>query len=126
MNAISFEQLQQYRVQLADYPDATIKTALDTIEKNNGNLEAAFAELSAQDSETQFRTVDLEELAHKCRDVVCSQPTEDFLGLINLVGGFLPPPISLAVPVTLYILKIGIRNYCQVAKPTSVLESSRE
>ena len=117
MITISSEELQQYRVQLADYPDATINTALDTIEKNNGNLEAAFAELSARDSETQFRNVDLQELAHKCRDIVCSQPTEDFLGLINLVGGFLPPPVSLAVPVTLYILKIGIRNYCQVAKP---------
>jgi hypothetical protein len=121
MIAISSEELQQYRVQLADYPDTAIKIALDTIEKNQGNLETAFAELSAQDSETQFRNVDLQELANKCRDVVCSQPTEDFLGLINVIGGFLPPPITLLVPVTLYILKIGIRNYCQVAKPASVM-----
>lgn len=121
MIVISSEELQQYRVQLANYSDTSIKTALDTIEKNNGNLEAAFTELSAQNSETQFRTVDLQELASKCREVVCSQPTEDFLGLINLVGGFLPPPVSLAVPVTLYILKIGIRNYCDTAKPASAL-----
>ncbi len=121
MIAISLEELQQYRMQLVNYPDVSIKTALDTIEKNNGNLEAAFAELSAQNSETQLRAVDLQELTNKCREVVCSQPTEDFLGLLNLVGGFLPPPVSLAVPVTLYILKIGIRNYCNTAKPTSAL-----
>ncbi len=117
MASISKEELQQYRAQLSDYPDAGAKTALDTIEKYNGNLEAAFTELSEQDGETQFRAVDLEDLARKCRETVCSQPTEDFLGLLNLVAGFLPPPVSLAVPVTLYILKIGIRNYCQSPKP---------
>jgi hypothetical protein len=117
MASISLEDLQQYRVQLSNHPDAGAILALDIIEKYNGNLEAAFVELAKQDSETQFRSVDLEELARKCRETVCSQPTEDFLGLLNLVAGFLPPPVSLAVPVTLYILKIGIRNYCQSEKP---------
>ncbi|BAZ12681.1 hypothetical protein NIES4071_45130 [Calothrix sp. NIES-4071] len=117
MASISKEELQHYRAQLSEYPDAGAKKALDTVEKYNGDLNAAFAELSEQDGETQFRAVDLEELAIRCRETVCSQPAEDFLGLLNLVAGFLPPPISLAVPVTLYILKIGIRNYCQSPKP---------
>lgn len=115
MASISKEELQHYRTQLSDYPDTGAKTALDTIEKYNGDLEAAFTELS-QLQGAQFREVDLDELARKCRETVCSQPTEDFLGLLNLVAGFLPPPVSLAVPVTLYILKIGIRNYCQEPK----------
>ncbi|MBW4602946.1 MAG: hypothetical protein KME29_26145 [Calothrix sp. FI2-JRJ7] len=115
MASISKEELQHYRTQLSDYPDAGAKTALDTIEKYSGDLEAAFTELSKQDG-AQFREVDLEEFARKCRETVCSQPTEDFLGLLNLVAGFLPPPISLAVPVTLYILKIGIINYCKLPK----------
>ncbi|MBF2065326.1 MAG: hypothetical protein IGS39_13020 [Calothrix sp. C42_A2020_038] len=46
MASISSEQLQQYRAQLWDYPDAGVLAALDTIEKYNGNLEAAFAELA--------------------------------------------------------------------------------
>jgi hypothetical protein len=113
MTLISSEELLQYRVQLIEYPDKSATSALDIIEKHKGDLEVAFAELSHQDGETQLRMVDLEELANRCRDAVCSQPTDDFLGLLNLVAGFLPPPISLAVPVTLYILKIGIRNYCK-------------
>ena len=117
MASISKEELQQYRALLSNYLDAGAKTALDTIENYNGNLEAAFSELSEQNGKIQFRAVDLEELARKCRETVCSQPTEDFLGLLNLVAGFLPPPAYVAVPVTLYILKIGIRNYCELPKP---------
>jgi hypothetical protein len=116
MAFISFEEIQQYRAQFTDYPDAGAITALDTIEKYDGNLESAFAELSQQNGEVSFRAVELEEFARKCRETVCSQPTEDFLGLLNIVAGFLPPPASLAVPVTLYILKIGIRDYCKPPK----------
>lgn len=42
MASISLEELQHYRKQLSDYPDAGAKTALDTIEKYNGDIEAAF------------------------------------------------------------------------------------
>jgi hypothetical protein len=116
MTVITSEELQQYQAQLVDYPDVDVKAALDAIAKNNGNLEAAFTEISEQSSETTFLQIDLEELVNRCRDTVCSKPSEDFLGLLNLVAGFLPPPASLAVPVALYILKIGIRNYCRTEK----------
>jgi hypothetical protein len=114
MTVITSAELQQYQVQLADYPDAAAKAALDAIAENNGNLEAAFTELAQKSGEAGFRQIDLEELVNRCRDTVCSKPTEDFLGLLNLVAGFLPPPASLAVPVALFILKIGIRNYCRI------------
>ncbi|PAX59595.1 hypothetical protein [Brunnivagina elsteri] len=114
MTVITSAEIQEYQAQLKDYPDVDVKAALDAIANNNGNLEAAFAELAQKNGEAGFRQMDLEELANRCRDTVCSKPTEDFLGLLNLVAGFLPPPVSLAVPVALFILKIGIRNYCRI------------
>jgi hypothetical protein len=114
MTVITSAELQQYQAQLADYPNKDVQVALDAIANNNGNLEAAFTELAQNSGEAGFRQVDLEELVNRCRDTVCSKPTEDFLGLLNLVAGFLPPPASLAVPVALFILKIGIRNYCHI------------
>ncbi|BAZ41678.1 hypothetical protein NIES4101_76460 [Calothrix sp. NIES-4101] len=120
MTLITPVELQEYQSQLVNYPDADVKVGLDAIAKYDGNLEAAFSELSAQSGEATFRQVDLAEFANRYRDAVCSKPAEDFLGLLNLVAGFLPPPASLAVPVALYILKMGIHNYCRAGKAQPV------
>jgi hypothetical protein len=110
MITLTPQEIAQYREQL-DNPEAL--AALDLIADCNGNLEDATSLILMRDGREQFREVDLEELVNKCHDVICSEPTEDFIGLINVISTFLPPPISLAVPVALYVLKIGIKNFCR-------------
>ncbi|MBW4672003.1 MAG: hypothetical protein KME60_32410 [Cyanomargarita calcarea GSE-NOS-MK-12-04C] len=115
MITITSDEIANFRSQLTDNPEAL--AALDLIEDCQGNLEDATSLILMRDGKEQFRQVDLAELANKCRKAICSEPTEDFLGLLNLVGGFLPPPASLAVPVVVYVLKVGVKNFCKVPKP---------
>jgi hypothetical protein len=113
MILITAQELKDYRLLLSDYPDNTVIDGLDAIEQCQGNLEDALSLLSNQSETQQLRQIDLDVLADMCRHVVCSQPTEDFIGLLNIISGFLPPPTSLAIPVALYIIKVGVRNYCR-------------
>lgn len=135
MTIITSTEIDQYRQQLEGSTNNAINMAdvvlgLNAIAKHNGNLELAFADLLPDDTK-QFQNldipgldisketkkldieIDIAAIAQKCREAVCSEPTTDLLGLLNIVAGFLPPPVSLAVPVTIYILKIGLRNYCR-------------
>jgi hypothetical protein len=114
MISITAQELKEYRLLLSDYPDNTALDGLDAVEQCQGNLEDALALLGNRSETQQLRQIDLNNLAEMCRYAVCSQPTEDFIGLLNIVSGFLPPPASLAVPVALYIIKLGVRNYCRI------------
>ncbi|AFY99989.1 hypothetical protein [Calothrix sp. PCC 6303] len=119
MNSITAQELKEYRLLLSDYPDNTALDGLNAVEQCQGNLEDALALLVNQSGTRQLLQIELDNLAQMCRNAVCSQPTEDFIGLLNIVSGFLPPPASLAVPVALYIIKLGVRNYCQISNPGS-------
>jgi hypothetical protein len=113
MISITAQELREYRLLLSDYPDHNALDGLDAVEQCRGNLEDALTLLGNQSETKQLRQIELDELTDMCRNAVCSQPTEDFIGLLNIVSGFLPPPASMAVPVALYIIKLGVRNYCR-------------
>jgi hypothetical protein len=134
MTIVTFEEIAQFRSDLSDYPEANY--ALQIIEECKGDLEEAFEVIIIEDGEEikglEFK-VSLEKLAQKCRNVICKEEFKEEIvdgfcrelltGLVpvvtaqlTLMGNF---PVALSIPIVIFVIKIGIKNFCK----SSELES---
>ncbi len=115
---ISDQEIAQYRQQFADYPEAL--DALDLIAESDGDLQesASLLALETGVSITRNRNI-LDELAQKCRQIVCDDAFID-----DLMGGLLTAgvatlaasgqiPAAVATPVVIYLTKTGVKNWCK-------------
>lgn len=117
MMKLTPEEIENFRSQLADYPEAL--AALDEIEEDEGDLEYA-TEIIALEAgvEKSKKKSWLEDLSKRSRNVICQDEFKDDLlaGVVTAliaslaVSGNLP--VALATPVAIYIVKIGVKNFC--------------
>jgi hypothetical protein len=127
MTTVTTEEIEKFRAQLADNQEAI--TALDAIERCKGNLEAAAKlitiEQTDEDVETRADSNYLNELAKRCRNIICQEEFIDDLlaGLLSAaiasltVSGNIPG--ALATPVVIYLAKVGVKKFCQSSEPKS-------
>jgi hypothetical protein len=123
MIKVTQEEIQQFREQLRDDPDAIV--ALDEIEVCEGDLEAAAYVLAINAGEEVVRSDPkwLDRFAQKCRRVICQEEFKDellpdlsrelvaaLIGYLVATGAF---PVALATPVAIYVIKIGVKNFCK-------------
>ncbi|OKH31398.1 hypothetical protein NIES2101_41565 [Calothrix sp. HK-06] len=112
------EEIARFRSELAAYPEAI--AAIDIIENCDGNLEDATAVLAIELGEDIDRDGGLlENLAKRCRPIVCQEDFKDDL-LPALVAGIMetlmiatPVPPGLAALVAIYITNKGVKNFCK-------------
>lgn len=129
MTIVTPDEITYFRSALAEDPVAI--AALEEIENCEGNLEDAFevlmVETGAQKEANRlgFGT-SLEQLVQKCRNVICQEDfqeeivdglSRDFLtSLVTTVATQLATgnlAVVLAVPIVMYVLKRGIKNFCE-------------
>jgi hypothetical protein len=136
MTTVTFEEIAQSRSALSDNPEAS--DALKVIEECKGNLEDAFEFLIIEsESEEEVKglvfSLSLEQLARKCRDVICEQEfREEILegfsrellnqlvpvvaGQLTLMGNF---PAALSILIVMFVIKRGIKSFCKSYEPKS-------
>ncbi len=108
---LTSDEIQQYREQFKDYPDAL--KALDLIDDCDGDLEDALILISMEETGTEpDRGLKLDQLAQRCRPIVCADLSRTILEIFNILTGLFGT-VGVAVAVLLYILnKYGLENYC--------------
>lgn len=117
MTKVTFEEIAQFRSQLAAYDDAL--KALDVIEDCEGDLEDAALVLAIEVGQQPDGPEWLDGFAKRCRVAICDENLrEDFLnGKYGVVMESLQQkrvcPAILAVPVLMYVVKQGIQEFCQ-------------
>jgi hypothetical protein len=130
MTTVTLEEIEQFREQLRDYPEAIAK--LDVIEACEGDLERAARVLArrAGAEDDRFVSNRLEQGIKQCRDAICEKEFKDDLlpELLEAVKESLaansqPFLVALETPIALYIAKVGMKNFCK--SPDSVLESQK-
>lgn len=120
MTLISSQEIEQYRTQLAAFPGAM--TALTVIEDCEGDLEDAAMTLAIRiGQEPQMDNSEwLDALTRKWRAVICQKEFRVDLnqGSITSVIEFLAfselLPATLATPVLIYAVKLGINDFCEL------------
>jgi hypothetical protein len=117
MIVVSFAEIAQLKTQLADYPDAI--RALQDIEDCDGDIEDAALALALKAGlEPDTNEAWLDSFAKRFRHIACQpQWRNDLLanhpmGLINCLTQETSCPALLAVPVALYIIKMGANEFC--------------
>jgi hypothetical protein len=112
-------EIEQFRELLAAYPDAL--AALDEIEACDGDLEDAAINLGiqvGQEPNTSDRWID--GLAKRWRHIICKADLKDSLetGLTGntllLLTEHTTLPLKLATPVAIYVIKIGVEDFCHL------------
>ncbi|NJM74359.1 MAG: hypothetical protein HC862_32325 [Scytonema sp. RU_4_4] len=126
MLTVTPEEITQFRSQLADSPEAL--AALDAIEECKGNLEAAAQLIAVEttDQEVSLRGDSdyLEKLAQKLSKIICQEEFDELMtGVLTAAIATLAAsgniPVALATPVVIYVAKIGVKKFCEAAKPES-------
>lgn len=131
MTTVTPAEISHARSVLGDDPSAI--SALQVIEECQGDLEDAFEVLmltSGAMGETNRQSfgTSLEQLAQRCRSVVCQEEfreeivegvSRDLLtSLVGIVAGQLLAvnlPFVLAIPIVMYIIRLGLKRYCEPA-----------
>ncbi|MBF2029717.1 MAG: hypothetical protein IGS48_23665 [Oscillatoriales cyanobacterium C42_A2020_001] len=112
------EEIEQYRTDLADYPEAL--NALDVLEDCEGDLEDASITLaiqSGQEPDTSERWID--GLAKRWRHIICQadlkESLEDGLSgeVLTALTSSTDLPTRLATPVAIFVIKTRIENFCK-------------
>ncbi len=119
---VTSDEIAQYREQFADNPEAL--DALDLIAENDGDLKQAASLLALESGEMISKSVPniLDELARKCRNIVCDEVFIDELmtGLLTAGVASLTAtgqiPAALATPVVIYLTKTGVKKWCELNK----------
>ncbi len=116
MSTITQEEIEQFRQQLRDYPNAL--GALDVIEESEGNLEDAAQVIVLEAGEEEVQSDLLEKLSRRCRNVICQEDTKEELPvLVAAITEFLASssgfPPGLATPIAIFVTKIGLKKFCQ-------------
>lgn len=126
MITVTPEEISQFRSQLADSPEAL--AALDAIQECKGNLEAAAQLIAVETTDTEVSLKGdsnyLDNLAQKLSKIICQEEFDDLMtGVLTAAIATLAAsgniPIALATPVVIYVAKIGVKKFCETAKPES-------
>ncbi|MBD2202350.1 hypothetical protein H6G33_12010 [Calothrix sp. FACHB-1219] len=126
MLTVTPEEISQFRSQLADIPEAL--EALDAIEECQGNLEAAAQLIAVETTEAEVslrgNSDYLEILARKLSKIICQEEFDEMItGVLTAAIATLAAsgniPVALATPVVIYVAKIGVKKFCETAKPES-------
>ncbi len=111
------EEIQQYRKQFQDYPEAL--NALNIVDESDRILDDAAeiiaietgleqATLSSLDEQSSY----LDKVLEKLRTTICSQYTDDALELFKELREFVPFPASLIALVSIRVSQVTIREFC--------------
>jgi hypothetical protein len=124
MTTITQSEIEHYRSQLQEYPDAL--KALDVLEECEGDLEYAAETLAIESGELDDDLGDedpnepswLEKSADKLRPHICTQAFKDVLsqGFAVALGSLITAGIYPGVPLTLVLIYISTKNldkFCQ-------------
>lgn len=115
---VTLEEIEQYRVELADDPIAL--RALEMIEDCEGDLEDAAIALALQVGQEPDQSDNwLDGVAKRWRVSLCSGELKESL-LAGSVGEVVRSlstdtmlPSALATPIALYVLKTGVEAFCE-------------
>ncbi|NEQ41182.1 MAG: hypothetical protein F6K40_35290 [Okeania sp. SIO3I5] len=125
MMKLTPEEIENFRSQLADYPDAPLRDKaleeLEVVKKCQGDLEIATRVIAKRAGEASLRADSaFDSLLEKSREIICKPEIMEKLAKANnplivleLVAGLLPPPFP-AVSVTLILLKMGVEYICKL------------
>ncbi|NES74064.1 MAG: tetratricopeptide repeat protein [Okeania sp. SIO2D1] len=125
MTTVTLEDIEIFRSQLADYPEAL--AALDEIEENEGDLEYA-TQMIALEAGIEISREDgwwLKHLSKRCRNLICKDEFKDDIvagvttSLVASLAASGNLPVMLATPLVIYIVKIGIKNFCNATDDES-------
>lgn len=116
MTVVTQTEIEQFREQLKDYPEAL--ATLDTIQECEGNLEDAAQVIVLEAGEEEVQSELLEKLITRCRSVICQEDMKEELPvLIAAIAEFLGSssgfPPGLATPIAIFVTKRGMKNFCQ-------------
>ncbi|TVP56762.1 MAG: hypothetical protein EA343_23335 [Nodularia sp. (in: Bacteria)] len=119
MTTVTSQEIALFRSQLAD--DSRAMEALDLIEDCDGDLEDAAMSLAIRAGQEPGMTNSewLDAMARKWRAVICEQEyREDLLNnsLVTIMERLKTMPAFpqiLATPVLIYILKQGVKDFCE-------------
>lgn len=118
MITIAFEEIEQYRDELADDPIAL--KALNMIADCEGDLEDAAISLALQAGQEPDRSEQwLDGLAKRWRVFLCQTGIKESLeagtiaNSVKLLAAETDIPNVLALPVILYAIKSGVQDFCQ-------------
>ena len=116
---ITDEEIAQYRQQFVDYPEAL--DALDLIAESDGDLMESASLLALETGLTVTRQEPniLDEIAQKCRQIIC-----DDVFIDDLMSGLLTAGVTtlatsgqisaaVATPIVIYLTKTGVKNWCK-------------
>ena len=125
MITVTPEEINKFRSQLADYPEAL--AALDEIEEDEGDLEyaAEIIALEAGIEKSRGQQGWLENLSKRFRNIICEDEFRDDLleGVITALVASLAVsgnlPMVLATPVAIYIVKKGVKKFCNATNDES-------
>ncbi len=115
---VTLEEIDFYRSELADYPDALV--ALDVLADCEGDLEDAAITLAIRSGqEPDISEGWIEGLAKRWRHIICEADLKEQLedGLsgetLSLLTSNTNLPLRLAIPVAIYVIKTGVEPFCQ-------------
>lgn len=124
MTTVTQAEIDQYRSQLQEYPDAL--KALDVLEECEGDLEIAAETVAIESGELPDDLSDqdpnepswLEKSAHKLRPHICTPAFKDVLsqGFAVALGWLMAVAAYPAIPLTLvlvYISTKGLDEFCK-------------
>jgi hypothetical protein len=115
---ISFDEIEQYRSELANFPGAL--AALEVLADCEGDLEDASISLAiqvGQEPNTSDRWID--GLAKRWRHVLCQaelkENLEDGLSgeLLKAIAAETGLPMQLATAVAIYVSKANVEDFCK-------------
>ncbi|MEO1403833.1 MAG: hypothetical protein AAFV72_21650 [Cyanobacteria bacterium J06635_1] len=117
MLSLSFNEIDQLKQQLADYPDAI--SALQDIEDCDGDLDDAALSLALKAGlEPDTNESWLAGFTKRYRHIICQQQfradleTNKLVGLVNHLTQETTCPSLLAAPVAIYATQQGIDKFC--------------
>lgn len=123
MTTVTQAEIEQYRSQLAPYPDAL--KALDVLEECEGDLEYAAETVAIESGKLQDNAGEedpnepswLEKFAQKLRPHICTPAfkevfTQGFAGTISLLIPVVGSPILLIL-VVIYVSRKGVDEFCK-------------
>ena len=119
-------EIDNFRSQLADYPDISLRKKaleeLEVIEECERNLEIATRVLANRAGESSTRADSaFDSLVEKSRDVLCKPEIIEKLSkannpliILELVAGILPTTWPAIIVTVLLLLKMGVESFCKL------------
>ena len=121
MIKVTPEELENFRSQLADYPEAL--AALDEIEEDERDLEDVTEIIALEAGIGKDREEGwLEDLARRVPNIISQDEFRDDLlaGVITALLASIAAsgnlPVALATAVAIYIVKIGVISFCNATE----------